>query len=157
MDFWIEGKREHLLRTLKEVDILLVNDSEAKMLAGESNLVLAAKAIQKMGPRIVVIKQGEYGALLFDESGVFHAPAMPLARLSDPTGCGDTFAGGFIGYLTKAGELSNENLRKAMIVGSVMASFNVEDFSLDRMRTLTIPEIVERYAQLKDLVTFTDL
>ncbi len=156
MNFWIEGKREELIETLKLVNILLINDSEAKMLAKENNLVKAAMKIRELGPEILVIKQGEYGALLFDQHGIFSAPAMPLVNVFDPTGCGDTFAGGFIGYLAKTGDLSNGNLRKGVILGSVLASFNVEKFSLDRMRRLTMDEIIKRYGKFRDLVTFDE-
>lgn len=154
MNFWIEGKRKELIRTLKHVDILLINDSEARMLSDQTNLVKAARMIIELGPKILVIKQGEYGALLFDESGTFSAPALPLENIFDPTGCGDTFAGGFIGYLAKTGDLTNANLRKAVIVGSVLASFNVESFSLDRMRNLEIEEVEKRYNQFQDLAHF---
>jgi sugar/nucleoside kinase (ribokinase family) len=157
MNYWIKDYRESLLRTIREVDILLINDSEAKMLAKETNLVLAAEKIREMGPKILVIKQGEYGALLFEESGIFSAPAFPLRVVKDPTGCGDTFAGGFIGYLGQTGDLAPANLRKAVIVGSVLAGFNAEDFSLDRMRTLTMDDIKERYGAFQRLAAFEDL
>lgn len=157
MNFWIQGSKDSLLKVLKKIDILLINDAEVKMLAKEDNLVRAALAIRGLGPRILVIKQGEYGALLFDDTGVFSAPAFPLDQVFDPTGCGDTFAGGFIGYLAKTGDLGNENLRRAMIVGSVLASFNVEKFSLDRMRDLTMDEIRERYESFTRLVKFPPL
>ena len=157
MNYWIQGKRESLLRTLQLVDILLINNSEAKMLAEETNLVRAAEAIRKLGPQILVIKLGEFGAMLFDDSGIFFAPAYPLDRVFDPTGCGDTFAGGFTGYLAQTGNLEPENLRKAVVIGSVLASFNVRQFSLDRMRTLTMGEIRNRYEGFQRLVRFGDL
>lgn len=157
MNYWIEGNRDSLLKVLAGIDILLINDSEAKMLAQEDSLVRAAGAVRGMGPRILVIKQGEYGAMLFDDTGIFSAPAFPLDQVFDPTGCGDTFAGGFLGYLAKTGDLKNENLRRAMIVGSVLASFNVEKFSLDRMRDLTMDEIRERYGSFTRLVNFGPL
>ena len=152
MNYWIEKKRDSLLRLLKVVDILLINDTEAKMLSGEVNLVRAAAAIHQLGPRILVIKLGEYGALMFNESGIFFAPAYPLDRLADPTGCGDTFAGGFVGYLAKTGDLSAKNLRRAVIVGSALASFTIRQFSLDRLKTLTMGEIRIRYEGFQRLV-----
>jgi len=157
MNFWIQGKKDALLETLKKVNILLINDGEAKMLAEESNLIKAAKSIMKLGPEILVIKRGEYGAMLFYSEGIFVAPAMPLESVFDPTGCGDTFAGGFVGYLAKAGNLDPASLRKAMIVGSTLASFNVEAFSLDRMRSLTMDEIRNRYDAFAGLVRFEPL
>ena len=157
MNFWIEGKPESLKRMLGKADILLINETEARMLADQPNLVAAAKTIRSMGPEILVIKQGEYGALLFDGTGVFSAPAYPLEEVFDPTGCGDTFAGGFMGYIAKTGDLKNENLRRAVIMGSVLASFNAESFSLDRQRSLTMEEIQQRYAEFGRLVHFGDL
>ena len=154
MNFWIEGKPEALWKTLKHVDALLINDGEARLLAGESNLVKAARNIHRKGPKILVVKRGEYGALLFDETGEFWAPALPLDNLSDPTGAGDSFAGGFMGYLASHGEIHPENFRRAMIYGSTMASFNVQAFSLDRLRTLTREEVEERAQSFKSLSEF---
>lgn len=157
MNFWIEGKRDSLLKTLKRVNILLINDSEARQLTGEFNLVKAAKAIFSYGPHTVVIKRGEYGVLMFHGKGVFAAPAFPLENVFDPTGAGDTFAGGFMGYLSNIMDFSEANMRKAIIMGSVMASFNVEDFSLNRIRNLEYSEIESRYREFKRLAHFEDI
>ena len=157
MNFWIQGKAEELKKTLAKTQILLVNDSEARELSGEWNLVKAARAIRAMGPRIVVVKKGEHGVLLFDEAGAFAAPAFPLETVFDPTGAGDTFAGGFMGYLAGAGEVNDAALRRAVIMGSTLASFCVEAFSLDRLLTLTRPEIEERYRQFRGLTAFESI
>ncbi len=157
MNFWIQGKPEELRKTLARTQILLVNDSEARELSGEWNLVKAARAIRAMGPRIVVVKKGEHGVLMFDEAGVFAAPAFPLETVFDPTGAGDTFAGGFMGCLTGAGEASDAALRRAVIMGSTLASFCVEAFGLDRLLTLTRAEVEERYRRFRDLTTFESL
>ena len=157
MNFWITGKPQELQRTLSKVDLLLVNDAEARMLAGEHNIVKAARAIRSMGPKRLVIKRGEYGALLFDGDHVFAAPAFPLPALFDPTGAGDSFAGGLMGYLSRAEQFDTRIFRQATIVGSVMASFAVEQFSVDRFRTLTMPEIATRYREFQQLVHFEDL
>jgi sugar/nucleoside kinase (ribokinase family) len=154
MNFWIEGKRESLLATLAGVDVLLINDGEARQLSGESNLVRAARAIRAMGPRVLVVKRGEYGALLFTEDSIFSAPGYPLEDPVDPTGAGDSFAGGFIGHLARAGDLSEASMRQAMIFGSVMASFDVEDFSLDRLSRLTQEEIRKRFSAFSKLTRF---
>jgi len=154
MNFWIEGKREALLKTLKRVHMLLINEGEARQLAEESNLVKAVRRIRAWGPKTVVIKRGEYGALLFHEHEIFSAPALPLEDLKDPTGAGDSFAGGFLGYLAKNNLFTFEHLKKACIFGSVMASFNVEEFSCDRLRRLTNGEIEKRYRQFCDLTHF---
>jgi sugar/nucleoside kinase (ribokinase family) len=154
MNFWIEGKREALLRLLARVDMLLLNDEEARQLSGESNLPAAARAIRALGPRAVVVKRGDAGALLFHEGGVFAAPAFPLEAVIDPTGAGDSFAGGFMGWLARAGGTTPADIRTAMIMGSVLASYCVEDFSLDRFRTLDLGGIRERFAAFVDLVHF---
>ena len=154
MNFWIEGKPEALWRTLEHVDTLVINDGEARLLAGEENLVKAARSILRQGPKSLIVKRGEYGALLFDKEGEFWAPALPLEDLSDPTGAGDSFAGGFMGYLASRGEVSHENFRRAIIYGSTMASFNVQAFSLDRLRTLTPEEIEDRARRFKALSDF---
>jgi sugar/nucleoside kinase (ribokinase family) len=143
MNFWIGGNRPALLRTLAKVHTLVLNDEEARQLAEEHNLVRAAAAIRRMGPSSVVIKRGDAGALLFHESGAFFAPALPLEDVRDPTGAGDSFAGGFMGYLAYAGSIGADAVRAAMIYGSVMASFAVEAFSLDGLRDLT-PELIQR-------------
>lgn len=154
MNFWIETKPEALIKTLKEVDIALMNDSEARELCKTYSLVDAAKKIISWGPKTVIFKKGEHGALMFTDSTHFSAPAFPLEEIKDPTGAGDSFAGGFLGYLAKTGDLSENNIRKAVIYGSVMASFNVEGFSLDRLRKLTHKEINDRYEVFKDITFF---
>ena len=157
MNFWIEGKLGELIKTLASVDILLINDGEARELANEVNLVKAAKKIMSYGPKILVVKQGEYGALMFNGNTVFSAPAFPLETVLDPTGAGDSFAGGFMGYLAKCGEMNDGAIRQAVIYGSTMASFNVEAFSLDRMRSLKKEEITARYQAFKALTTFENV
>lgn len=157
MNFWIGGKRDELVKTLAEVDILLINEGEARELAGEPNLVKAAAAIRSMGPHTLIIKRGEYGALMFGKDGVFSAPAYPLESVFDPTGAGDSFAGGFVGYLDNLKNFGPKQLRQAIIFGSVMASFNVEDFSLNRMKSLDYKEIEERYREFKGLTHFEDI
>jgi sugar/nucleoside kinase (ribokinase family) len=154
MNYWIKGNLADLKKTLAEVDILMINETEARMLSGVFNLKKAAAAMQKMGPRTVVIKRGEHGVTLFSESGIFSAPAYPLDEVHDPTGAGDTFAGGFMGHLAKVGELSDANLRRAVIYGSVMASFAVEEFGLSRLLRLTPKEIEARYSEFKTLTHF---
>jgi sugar/nucleoside kinase (ribokinase family) len=151
MNFWISGKKDELLKTLKKVNIMFINDAEARQLSGVPNLIKAAKAVREMGPQILVIKKGEHGAMLFADHTVFSVPAFPLEDVFDPTGAGDSFAGGFMGYLASKGEVSDRNLRRAMIYGSVMASFNVEKFSMDRMKTLTRDEIEQRFKEFKKL------
>jgi sugar/nucleoside kinase (ribokinase family) len=157
MNYWITNKRESLHRTLRRVDMVFVNDAEARQLAGEHNVVKAARAILSMGPRAVAVKRGEYGSLFFSGEEVFAASAVPLAEVFDPTGAGDTFAGGFMGYLAAARRLDHATMRRGMVLGSVLASFAVEQFSLDRMRTLTAPEIRARYAEVRRLAHFDDL
>jgi sugar/nucleoside kinase (ribokinase family) len=153
MNFWIEGKRDALLTVLREVDVLLINDAEARMLAREPNLVRAARAIIALGPRIVVIKRGEYGALMVSDGEFFYTPAYPLESVFDPTGAGDTFAGGFMGYLAQRGLTDRASVRRAVVFGAVMASFAVEDFSLDRLRRLEADEIEQRYQAFQSMVT----
>jgi sugar/nucleoside kinase (ribokinase family) len=157
MNFWINGSRPALLKTLKRVNLLFVNDAEARQLTGEHNIVRAARAILGMGPQRVVVKRGEYGALLFEQEHIFACPAMPLADVFDPTGAGDTFAGGFMGTLAMASQLDSETLRRAMVMGSVMASFTVEKFSLERLREVTRSEIRTRFSDFKRLTHFEDL
>jgi sugar/nucleoside kinase (ribokinase family) len=154
MNYWIKGKPEELKKALAEVDILLINETEAQMLSGISNLKKAAEVIRKMGPRTLVIKRGEHGVMLFAEGGIFSAPAFPLDEVHDPTGAGDSFAGGFMGHLAKAGELSDVQLRRAVIYGSVMASYAVEEFGLARLLRLTPKEIEARYREFKNLTHF---
>lgn len=154
MNFWIGGKRPDLLRVLERVDMLLLNDEEARQLSGKDNLPAAARAIMAMGPRAVVVKRGDAGALLFHKEGVFAAPAFPLENVVDPTGAGDSFAGGFMGWLAHTGDVSPAGIRTALVVGSVLASFCCEDFSLDRFRTLNAEAIRARFAAFADLVNF---
>ncbi len=154
MNFWIEGKRDALGHLLKKVDMLLLNDEEARQLSGQSGLPAAARAILRMGPKAVVVKRGDAGALLFHEAGVFAAPAYPIEAVIDPTGAGDSFAGGFMGWLARCHDTSPASIRTALILGSVLASFCVEDFSLDRFRTLDTSIIRERFAAFADLVHF---
>jgi sugar/nucleoside kinase (ribokinase family) len=157
MNYWITSKRESLLETLRRVDLLFVNDAEARQLAGEHNVVKAAKAILRMGPRAVVVKRGEYGAAFFSGEEVFMATAFPLPTVYDPTGAGDSFAGGFMGYLAKRGQEERGVLRRAIVLGSVLASYVVEQFSLDRLRTLTTEEIRDRYTEARQLAHFDEL
>ncbi|KFA93139.1 PfkB family carbohydrate kinase [Archangium violaceum] len=157
MNFWINGSRPALLKTLERVNLLFVNDAEARQLTGEHNIVRAARAILGMGPDRVVVKRGEYGALLFEKDHIFACPAMPIADVFDPTGAGDTFAGGFMGTLAIASQLNTETLRRAMVMGSVMASFTVEKFSLERLREVTRSEIRARFSEFKRLTHFDDL
>ncbi|MDY6847565.1 MAG: PfkB family carbohydrate kinase [Thermodesulfobacteriota bacterium] len=157
MNFWIEGKRGALIETLAHVDLLVINDAETRQLAGEPNLVKAARIIRDMGPATLVVKRGEYGVIMFRDDSVFAAPAYPLESVFDPTGAGDTFAGGFMGYLAATNDLSEANLRQAIVFGSVMASFTVEKFSLDRLRTLEYEEIRSRFRLFKQLTHFEDL
>jgi len=151
MNFWIERKPDVLKELLKRVDVIVINDEEAKMLGKHSSVLAAARAIRGMGPRWVVIKQGEYGAVMFSDHGVFSAPALLLDDVRDPTGAGDTFAGGFMGALAKSPRLDDEAFRRAIIVGSVLASFSVEDFSLGRLAMVTKEEVWGRYRTFEEL------
>lgn len=157
MNFWISSKPDALKEVMKRVDIVVINEGEARMLTGEANLVKAARQIISLGCKRLVVKRGEYGVLMFTADTVFAAPAWPLEEVFDPTGAGDTFAGGFMGYLANTGDLSEDGIRQALVFGSVMASFNVEDFSLNRMKRLTYPEIEARYRSFKGLTSFRDL
>lgn len=157
MNFWIDGKREALVRTLAHVDILLINEAEVRQLAEEANLVKAARVVLAMGPKTLVVKRGEYGVLVFSEHSIFSAPAYPLEEVFDPTGAGDTFAGGFMGYLAATDNLSEETIRKATVFGSVMASFTVEDFSLNRLRQLEWDEVEARFRRFQALTAFEGL
>jgi sugar/nucleoside kinase (ribokinase family) len=154
MNYWIKGKPDELRETLARVDVLLINDQEARELSGEWNLVKAARAIQRMGPQTLVVKKGEHGVLLFGHESCFAAPALPLETVIDPTGAGDTFAGGFMGYLASVREMNDATLRQAVVMGSTLASFCVEAFSLDRLLTLTRMQIGERYAVFQALTRF---
>ena len=154
MNFWMESALEDLKDVLKMVDVLMVNDAEARQLSGEFSLVKAAKKIMAMGPKYLIIKKGEHGALLFHNDEVFYAPALPLEDVFDPTGAGDTFAGGFIGHLARTKDVSFENMKTAIIVGSAMASFCVEKFGPERMKEITKADIDKRLQQFQDLVSF---
>ena len=154
MNFWMDTAWDALLEVLKEVDLLSINDEEARQLSGEYSLVLAAEKILKMGPKFLVIKKGEHGALLIGENRMFFAPALPLALVKDPTGAGDTFAGGLMGYMAKADTVDFDTLKSAMIYGSAMASFCVEDFSLNKLKSLEDHEVQERLQAFKSLTHF---
>ena len=151
MDFWIQNARPHLTRLLERLDILTVNDEEARMLTGEHNLVKAGRAILKMGPKSVLVKRGEYGVLQFSKDGMFAVPAYPLEEVVDPTGAGDTFAGGMMGFLARQGRFNESILRTAVVYGTVMASYTVENFSMDRLLELTWEEIDRRYRAFIEL------
>ncbi|HIE45891.1 MAG TPA: sugar kinase [Flavobacteriaceae bacterium] len=154
MDFWMNIALDDLKAVIKEIDVITINDEEARQLSGEYSLVKAAEVIHKMGPKYVVIKKGEHGALLFSEGQMFYAPALPLAAVFDPTGAGDTFAGGFTGYLAKTENISFNNMKNAVIYGSNLASFCVERFGTERMEKLTQNEIKNRLEQFKKLTQF---
>lgn len=154
MNFWIERKLAQLKNVLKKVDILLINEAEARQLTGESNLVKAAKIIHSMGPKSLVVKRGEYGSLFFNTNHIFSAPAYPLEQVFDPTGAGDSFAGGFIGYLAKKKKFNDCCLRQAIIFGSIMASFNVQDFSLGKISKLSWNNIIKRFNSFRKLTHF---
>ena len=154
MNFWIEGKRDELMKTMKHFDVLIINESEARLLTQEPNLIRAGKKVIGMGPKILIIKKGEHGALLITDSTIFSAPAYPMEDIYDPTGAGDTFAGGFIGWLEKSDDISDENLKKAVVYGSAMASFCVEKFGVDGLRELTYLKIQDRFRSFRDLVKF---
>lgn len=155
MNFWMDVAMNDLLVVLKEVDVLTINDAEARQLSGEYSLVKAAEKILTMGPKYLIIKKGEHGALLFHENQVFSAPALPLAEVFDPTGAGDTFAGGFIGYLAKVGTINFHNMKNAIIYGSALASFCVEKFGTERIKNLSEEEISDRVQEFVKLSSFT--
>ena len=154
MNFWINNKRNSLLKVIKDVDVLLLNDGEARQLFSTANLVKAANHALKLGPKAVIIKKGEHGALLFTKNKHFSAPSYPLENIKDPTGCGDSFGGAFIGYLAKTNDLSERNFRKAVIYGSVVASHNAEDFGLNKLKNLTMGDIEKRYKEFQDIREF---
>jgi len=154
MNFWMDSALDELLRTIAQVDVLTINDSEARQLSGEFSLVKAAAKILAMGPKVLIIKKGEHGALLFNREQVFFAPALPLEDVFDPTGAGDSFAGGFIGYLAETKDVSFDNMKRAIIFGSAMASFTVEKFGVERLVGLTQEEVDERVQEFIDLVQF---
>jgi sugar/nucleoside kinase (ribokinase family) len=157
MNFWIESKPEVLKKLFKSVDLIVINEGEAREFASDASLVKAARTILGYGAKVLIIKRGEYGALMFNGTSVFSAPAYPLEDIFDPTGAGDCFAGGLMGYLAQSDDLTEANIRKAIIFGSTMASFNVEAFSLHRLKELTEAEINERYGEFKRLTHFEDL
>ena len=154
MNLWMEVAMDDLKKVIERVDLLTINDEEARLLSGEYSLRKAAKVIMAMGPKFLIIKKGEHGALLFGEDGIFYAPALPLEDVFDPTGAGDTFAGGFIGYLASTNDTSFENMKRAVVVGSAMASFCVEKFGPERIEDLSVEEINERVAEFKKLTDF---
>lgn len=149
MNYWINNKRESLFKILKKVDIFLANDAEARAISGEKHLINAAKALKKIGPEIVLIKKGEHGIVAYFENSIFSLPAYPVEKLIDPTGAGDSFAGGFIGYLTKAKKISKNTIKKAIVYGTIIASFNVEGFGTERTSRLTLKEINDRVKKFK--------
>ncbi|MCX6167907.1 MAG: PfkB family carbohydrate kinase [Ignavibacteriales bacterium] len=155
MNFWIEGAKHDLLNVLPKVNVLIINDSEARLLANEPNLIKAAHIISKMGPEYLIIKKGEHGALLFGNNMIFSAPAYPMENIFDPTGAGDAFAGGFTGYLQKNRDFSFDNLKRAVVYGSVMASFCVEKFSTRGLENLSFLEIRNRFIEFRELSTFS--
>ncbi|REE83501.1 sugar/nucleoside kinase (ribokinase family) [Lutibacter oceani] len=154
MNFWMDNTLPELIEVIAKIDVITINDEEARQLSGEYSLVRAAQKIHEMGPKYVVIKKGEHGALLFNDGNVFFAPALPLEEVFDPTGAGDTFAGGFIGHIARTGDISFENMKRAVISGSNLASFCVEKFGTERMENLTFEEIQERLLQFKLLTQF---
>ncbi len=156
MNLWIENNKEDLLEVLKRINVLIINDSEARLLTQEPNLIKAAAMIRKMGPELLIIKKGEHGALLFQNDTIFSAPAYPLENIFDPTGAGDSFAGGFIGYLHKTRDLSFDNLKRAVIYGSTMASFCVEQFSTKGLEELDKLQIHDRFLEFRELSRFDD-
>lgn len=157
MNYWIEGKQAELKEVLKRSDVLIINDSEARLLSNEPNLIKSAKAIREMGAKILIIKKGEHGALLFTEDVVFSAPAYPLEMINDPTGAGDSFAGGFTGYLHKTQDLSPENIKRAVIYGSAMASFCVEQFSTEALENLSYLRVQDRYREFLTISRFDEI
>jgi sugar/nucleoside kinase (ribokinase family) len=156
MNYWINGKRSELEKTLKMINVVILNDSEARLLSREPNLIKAAKVIRSMGPSVVIIKKGEHGALLLTESMVFSAPAYPMENIFDPTGAGDSFAGGFIGWLARTEDMSEENLKRAVIYGSTLASFCVEKFGVAGLADLTYLRIQDRFREFRELSRFEE-
>lgn len=157
MNLWIATAKESLTRVFREVDMIVINEAEVRQYTGEPNLVKGARQILDLGPKTLVIKRGEYGVLMVTRTAVFAAPAYPLENVFDPTGAGDTFAGGFLGYLASRSEMSEREMRRAIVFGSVLASFTVEKFSLDRLREITINDIHERYQAFRELTHFDDV
>ena len=157
MNYWIESARESLIKTIGSVDVMIINDAEARQLSGEPNLHRAAAKVREMGPKTLIVKRGEYGAAMFSDAGYFAIPAYPLESVFDPTGAGDTFAGGFMGYLASHDSIDDATMRRAMIFGSVMASFNVEEFGTERVARLTYDEINERFRTFKRMTHFEEI
>ena len=157
MNFWIERKREKLIKVIEKSDIFIINESEARLLTGESSIFLAAKAIHNFGAKILILKRGAYGATMFLDDHFFIVPAYPLEDIKDPTGAGDSFAGGFLGYIDNTGDMSFENLKKALVFGNIMASFAVEDFSVDRLLAIKMDEIKDRFKKFRDMTYFGEL
>lgn len=157
MNYWIEKENKKLMKVLKNIDMLIINEAEARELAGEPNTIRSAKGILTMGPRYIIIKRGEYGAMLFSKKNIFVLPAFPLEQLSDPTGAGDSFAGGFLGYIANCTDMSEDTMRQAIVAGSVLASFTVEDFGIRRLFELSAKEINERLNFFKNLVNFKEV
>ena len=155
MNFWMDVAMDGLLDVLKKVDVITINDEEARQLSGEYSLVAAAAKIHKLGPKYLILKKGEHGVMLFREGRMFSFPALPVAEVVDPTGAGDTFAGGFIGYLAKTDDLSFENMKRAIVYASVMASFCVEDFSLSKLKNINNLDIAMRVDIFKEMTHFT--
>jgi sugar/nucleoside kinase (ribokinase family) len=154
MNFWIDNKKDALKKVIEKVDVMLTNDAEARQFFGTPNLVKAGKAFLEMGPKAVIIKKGEHGAILFTGDQCFSAPAYPLEELVDPTGAGDSFAGGFIGWLAKTDDISPRNMRKAVVFGSAIASYNAEDFSLNKLKKIDRDDIFNRYMMFQDIASF---
>jgi sugar/nucleoside kinase (ribokinase family) len=157
MNFWIENKYDALMKVISRVDMLVINEAELREITKEHNLLKGARKLIDLGPVCIVVKRGEYGVFMMNRDEVFLAPAYPLEDVFDPTGAGDTFAGGFMGYLANVGEATSETVKQAIIMGTVMASFNVEDFSINRIKRLTMPEIKQRYHALKGCMQFGDI
>lgn len=155
MNFWMDIAMEDLKKTISAVDVLTINDEEARQLSGEYSLITAAEKIQAMGPKYLIIKKGEHGALLFHGKEMFYAPALPLANVTDPTGAGDTFAGGFMGYLARTDDVSFENMKRAVIYGSALASFTVQEFGTDKIKAVSEAELEERIGAFKNLMRFS--
>jgi sugar/nucleoside kinase (ribokinase family) len=156
MNYWIERKNAELKKTLERINVLILNDSEARLLSREPNLMKAARVIRSMGPSVLIIKKGEHGALLTTEQLVFSAPAYPMENIFDPTGAGDSFAGGFVGWLARTDDMSEENLKRAVIYGSTLASFCVEKFSIDGLRDITYLQIQDRFRSFRELSRFDE-
>jgi sugar/nucleoside kinase (ribokinase family) len=154
MDHWIRESLDGLRQVLKRIEMLVINDSEARLLSGQGNIVRAAREILKMGPKVVLVKRGEYGVLQFSDSSIFATPAYPLEEVFDPTGAGDSFAGGFLGQLARSGDLTQQGIRRAIVYGSVVASFTVEDFGVKRLASIALQDIEERYRKFAQLTDF---